>query len=158
MTGHTCQKTIDDRMIGAQANHIKVGRVETFEANYKEHLELEENMNEVMFSTITSYTFGNTSKSMDCLNRLFLTPMEVRWLNLHTNVIMALEGKDVTWPIDTHVGLYHPPIFSAWLDRKKELEERKVMSLLDQTRRMIQERINPNLSPYLQSCPCVYWV
>ena len=152
-----CLKTIDSNLIGQEPTPT-MENLEVFELELKELQEEEEKINTIVFSTISSYSKGNTSKQKDCLNRLFLTPMEVRWLNLHTNVIMALEGKDVTWPIETHVGLYHPPIFSAWLDRKKELEERKVMSLLDQTRRMIQERINPNLSPYLQSCPCVYWV
>lgn len=150
-----CQKTIDDKMIGANANHIKVGRVETFEANYKEHLELEENMNEVMFSTITSYTFGNTSKSMDCLNRLFLTPMEVRWLNLYVNEITGV--VDVEWPLDAHIGQYEPDHFQGWLTRKVELEESSVMSLKDQSRRLIQKLVNNNISPYLKTCPCVQW-
>ena len=154
-TVRECQKTIDDRMIGAQANHIKVGRVETFEANYKEHLELEENMNEVMFSTITSYTFGNTSKSMDCLNRLFLTPMEVRWLNLYVNEITSV--VDVEWPLDAHIGQYNPDHFQGWLSRKVVLEETEVMSLKDQSRKLIQKLVNENISPYLKTCPCVQW-
>ena len=151
-----CLKTIDYNLIG-QDTEPTLENLEVFEVELRELLEEEENINMIVFSTISSYSKGNPSKLRDCINRLFMTPMEVRWLNLHTNTIMALEEKEVTWPIDTHVGLYHPEIFRSWLDRKMRMEGRTVMSLVDQARRMIQERINPNLSPYLKSCPCVYW-
>ena len=152
-----CLKTIDHNMIGQEPKPT-MENLEVFEVELKELLEEEENMNIIVFSTISSYSKGNPSKHKDCINRLYMTPMETRWLNLHTNTIMAMEEKEVEWPIDTHVGLYHPEVFRSWLDRKLKMEGGKVMSLLDQTRRVIQERINPNLSPYLKSCPCVYWV
>ena len=100
----------------------------------------------VIFSTISSYR-GNTSKSIDCINHLYLTPLEVRWLNIFINVVMEEEKKLVEWPIVVHIGLYHPKFFEQWLERKKMMEERRVMSLKDQARKLIQGRINIHISP-----------
>ena len=96
---------------------------------------------------------------MDCINRLYLTPLEVRWLNLFVNDTMQEEGKEeVVWPVDVHVGLYHPYIFQNWLERKMKFEEREVMSLKDIIRGLIQRTINPKIYPYQRSCPCVQWI
>ena len=84
--------------------------------------------------------------------------METRWLNLFVNGKMGEERKEVDWPIDPHVGLYHPSLFREWLARKKNLEGEKVMSLKDQARKLIQRRINKKVSPYQRACPCVLWV
>ena len=135
-----------------------MAKVETFEEGYAELLQAEEDTKSVVFSVITSYTRGNTSQSKDCLNRLFLTPLEIRWLNLMVNTRMEEEKKDVIWPIDSHNGQYHPHLFEEWVERKRKLEKRRVTSLKDLTRKFIQKRINPNISPYIKACPCVNWV
>ena len=153
-------KTIDEKLIG-QDHELANSRekITVFEMNLKELMDTEENIQHVVFSSITSYSLGNTSKSMDCINRLYLTPMEVRWLNLFVNDTMQEEGlKDVVWPVDVHIGLYHPYIFQNWLVRKMKFEERKVMSLKDITRGLIQKAINPKIDPYQRTCPCVHWI
>ena len=154
-TTKECLKTMDERLTGSKANHIKPNKIETFEANYVELMTETNNIISVEFAEITSYGYGNTSKSMDCLNRLFLTPMEVRWLNIYVNEIMKV--VDVEWPMDAHIGQYKPDHFSGWLERKKFVEDEEVMSLKDQARKLIQKRINTNVSPYQKTCPCVDW-
>ena len=154
-----CRDSIDVKLIGrVDTSKPTMNMVVTFEEGYKDLKEAEEDTDDVHFSIITSYSKGNTSQAKDCLNKLFLTPMEIRWLNLFVNAKMREEEKDVDWPIDTHVALYHPPLFREWLTRKKNLESETVMSLKDQARKMIQRRINKRVSPYQRACPCVLWV
>ena len=157
-----CLEAIDRKLLGGQDYTPRfipnMAKVETFEEGYADLLQAEEDTKSVVFSVITSYTRGNTSQSKDCLNRLFLTPLEIRWLNLMVNTRMEEEKKDVIWPIDSHIGQYHPHLFEEWVERKRKLEKRRVTSLKDLTRKFIQKRINPNISPYIKACPCVNWV
>ena len=154
-----CKDSIDVKLIGrVDTSNPTMNMVVIFEENYKDLKEAEEDTDDVHFSVITSYSKGNTSQARDCLNKLFPTPMEIRWLNLFVNAKMREDEKDVEWPLDTHVALYHPPLFWEWLIRKKNLESETVMSLKDQARKMIQRRINKRISPYQRACPCVLWV
>ena len=154
-----CRDSIDVKLIGrVDTSKPTMSMVQTFEEGYKDLKEAEEDTDHVIFSVITSYSKGNTSQARDCLNKLFLTPMETRWLNLFVNAKMGEEKKEVNWPMETHVGLYHPRLFREWLGRKRILEGEKVMSLKDQARKLIQKRINKRISPYQTACPCVLWV
>ena len=74
-----CRDSIDVKLIGrVDTSKPTMAMVETFEEGYKDLKEAEEDTDHAIFSVITSYSKGNTSQARDCLNKLFLTPMQWR--------------------------------------------------------------------------------